>query len=100
MDATGRWEVDVAGPLGRFRVDVRIDEDGGIAASVSGQPIEVVGVRLTPEGDGRRARWTQQLTVPVRLRVAVDALLIGDTLTGTAKAGPLFRATLQGRRVA
>ena len=91
--------MEVAGPLGRFTVDVRIDEHGGVAASVDGRPIEVVGVQLTREGDGHRARWTQQLTTPMRLRVAVDAMLIGDRLTGSAKAGPLFRAGLQGRRV-
>lgn len=87
-------------PLGRLRFDVRIREDGDVSASYRGRPIPVPTMRTTPEGDGARVTWTQHLTVPVRIEVHVDALIVGDRLTGTADAGPLLpRARIEGRRV-
>ncbi|MFD1722127.1 hypothetical protein [Amnibacterium endophyticum] len=100
MDATGWWDVEVPTPLGRLHFDVRIREDGRVSASYRGRPIPVPAMRTEPEGDGVRATWTQRLTVPVRVEVHVDALIVGDRLTGTADAGrwmPPVR--LEGRRV-
>ncbi len=101
VDATGWWEVEVPTPLGRLRFDVRIRQGGEVTASFRGRPIPVPDVRPTPEGDGLRVRWTQRLALPVRVEVAVDALVVGDRLTGTATAGRSLRPiALEGRRVA
>lgn len=101
VDATGWWEVEVPTPLGRLRFDVRIRASGEVSASFRGRPIPVPEVRPVPEGDGLRVRWTQRLTLPVRVDITVDALVVGDRLTGTASAGrsspPI---ALEGRRVA
>ena len=100
MDATGWWEVEVPTPLGRLHFDVHIKEDGQVTASHRGRPIPVPAMRLTPEGDGVRATWTQRITIPVRTEIAVDALVVGDRLTGTASAGSfLSPVRLEGRRV-
>lgn len=101
MDAVGWWEVEVPTPLGRLRFDVHVHPDGRATASYRGRPIPVPAMRTQPEGDGVRVTWTQRLTVPVRVEIGVDALLVGDRLTGTASAGSLMRPVrLEGRRVA
>ncbi len=102
MDIAGRWVVTAASPLGELRFDVEIEERGGTiraVASLRGQPVVVDGVRVVPEGAGYRARWTQVLTVPIRIRVAIDAVVVGDRLTGTAKPGLLPRTPLRGHRL-
>lgn len=101
MDATGWWEVEVPTPLGRLRFDVRIRADGTVTAAYRGRPIPVPAMRTSAEGDGLRVRWTQRITVPVRLEIEVDALVVGDRLDGTATVGPrLPPVRLEGRRVA
>ena len=101
MDATGRWDVEVPTPLGRLHFDVHIRADGAVTASYRGHPIPVPTMKTTPEGDGVRVRWTQRLTFPVSVDIGVDALVVGDRLTGTATAGSFMpRARLEGRRVA
>ena len=100
MDAAGQWDVEVASPLGALHFDVRILDTGAAVASYHGHRIEVPAMQTVPEGDGIRVRWTQRLTVPVRIRIGVDALVVGDRMTGSASAGFLFPSVpLQGRRV-
>jgi hypothetical protein len=101
VDATGWWEVEVPTPLGRLRFDVHIRDDGEVTASYRGHRIPVPAMQTSPEGDGLRVRWTQRLTFPVRVDIGVDALVVGDRLTGVATAGSFMPpARLQGRRVA
>ncbi len=100
MDATGWWDVEVPTPLGRLRFDVHIRPDGRVTASYRGRPIPVPAMQTVPEGDGLRVRWTQRLTIPVRMEIGLDALVVGDRLTGTAVAGSLPPMRLEGRRVA
>lgn len=99
---TGRWRVTAQSPLGDLTFDVDLtDRDGTLAATATygGQRVDVEGVQVVAEGAGHRARWTQRLTAPVRVTVHVDALVVGDRLTGTAKAGFFPRAALRGSRV-
>lgn len=101
MDATGWWDVEVPTPLGRLHFDVHIRDDGEVTASYRGRPIPVPAMQTSPEGDGLRVRWTQRLTFPVRVEIGLDALVIGERLTGIATAGSLMPpARLEGRRVA
>lgn len=85
-------------------VDIRMritTTDGKVSAVVidSGQRLDLEGIVIEPMGDAERVRWTQQLTTPVRIRVAVNVLVTGDTLTGTAKAGIFPRSKVSGHRV-
>ncbi|MBW4043346.1 MAG: hypothetical protein HIU86_14725 [Acidobacteria bacterium] len=100
MDASGRWEVEVPTPVGRLRFDVRIGDDGRVEATYHGRAIPVPVMRTSPEGDGLRVRWSQQLTFPFPVGIAVDALVVGDRLTGTATAGSFPPVQLEGHRVA
>lgn len=85
-------------------VDIRMritTTDGKVTAVVidSGQRLDLEGIVIDQQGDAERVRWTQQLTTPVRIRVAVDVLVTGDTLTGTAKAGIFPRSKVNGHRI-
>lgn len=100
MDAAGQWEVEVPTPLGHLRFDVHIGDDGAVSARFRGHAIPVPAMQTSEEGDGVRVRWTQRLTFPVRVDVGLDALVVGDRLTGVATAGSLMPpARVEGRRV-
>lgn len=99
MDASGQWEVEVPTPVGRIRFEVQISEDGTVEARYHGRRIPVPDMQTSPEGDGLRVGWTQQLTFPFPVGITVDALVIGDLLTGTATAGGFPPVQLEGHRV-
>jgi hypothetical protein len=100
MDAAGWWDVEVPTPLGRLHFDVHIRDDGAVTAGYRGHPIPVPAMQTAPEGDGVRVRWTQHLTFPVRVDIGLDALVVGDRLTGIATAGSFMPpARLEGCRV-
>lgn len=97
----GVWVVHAATPLGQIDIEMTVTTRDGVVTAVaagSGQRLQLEGITMTPEGDGERVRWTQQLTEPMRIRVAVDVLVTGDTLAGTAKAGIFPRSKVGGRR--
>ena len=63
-------------------------------------PMDTTAMRTRPEGDGLRVTWTQRLTLPVRIEVAIDAFVLGDRLTGTATIGSRRRQIpIEGRRI-
>lgn len=98
----GTWSVTASTPLGRIDIEMRITTRDGVVSAVvagSGQHLQLDGIRIEPQGDGERVRWSQQLTEPMRIRVAVDVLVVGDTLSGTAKAGIFPRSKVSGRRI-
>lgn len=98
----GTWAVSATTPMGPVDIQMRITTvDGKVSAVVigSGQHLDLEGISIEQQGDGERVRWTQQLTSPMRIRVAVDVLVTGDTLTGTAKAGIFPRSKVNGHRI-
>ena len=98
----GLWAVAASTPFGPVDIEMQVTtRDGAVTAVVSGsgQRLELDGITIVPEGAGERVRWSQQLTTPMRVRVAVDVLVTGDTLSGTAKAGVFPRPKVTGRRL-
>ncbi|MGW0085085.1 DJ-1/PfpI family protein [Streptomyces sp. NPDC003393] len=49
--------------------------------------------------DGNRPTWRQAVTKPMRLNLAFDVTVDGDTLKGTSKAGRLPSSRVTGERL-
>lgn len=48
--------------------------------------------------DGNRLTWTMDMTVPMPMTLAAEAVVEGDTLTGTIQLGVFGSAAMTGKR--
>ncbi len=86
MTVAGTWNLSIATPMGtQSAVLTLTDTDGVVTGSAGNESgsIDLPGL----QADGNRVTWTQQITQPMKLSVAFDLTLDGDTGSGTAKAG-------------
>ncbi|MFF5507040.1 hypothetical protein OG795_22115 [[Kitasatospora] papulosa] len=97
MPVEGVWDLSVSTPLGLVEAVVELRREDGLlrgAAHGAGEEVPLGDVRL--EGD--RLTWKQAVTTPLRLNLAFDVTVTGDTLTGTSRAGRLPASKVTGRR--
>ncbi|CAL9624341.1 hypothetical protein [Streptomyces sp. enrichment culture] len=97
MSVEGTWDLSIATPLGRIRpvVDFRREGDAltGTAHGV-GEEVPLVDVAV----EGHRVTWRQAVTEPLRLNLAFEVRVDGDTLEGTSRAGRLPASRVTGTR--
>jgi hypothetical protein len=97
-DVAGVWDVELATPIGRQKVELRfaVAEGGTLAGEAVGarETVELQNLRL--DGDG--LRWEQSIRYPIRLNLAFSVRVVGDRMTGEAKAGPLPPTAVTGTR--
>jgi hypothetical protein len=60
----------------------------------AGEEVPLSGVVL----DGDRLTWNQAITKPLRLNLAFDVTVDGDTLRGASRAGRLPASKVTGER--
>ena len=97
MDVTGSWNVIIRTPIGRQEVVVElIDSDGELAGTAIGAQETVALVDPALVGD--RLTWRQSITRPLRLDLAFDLVVDGDTMAGTSRAGRLPRSKVTATR--
>jgi hypothetical protein len=95
---SGEYEVAIATPIG---------EQGGTASFVAengaftGRFESPLGVADIPDGrvEGNCLTWTMEITAPMKLTLDCQAIIDGDTLSGSVKAGLFGAMALSGRRV-
>ncbi|GHJ43572.1 hypothetical protein Cs7R123_09140 [Catellatospora sp. TT07R-123] len=95
----GSWELSIQTPLGRQHAVLTLTRQGphlsGVIRDVRhGEQVDLTGLRQ----DGARLTWAQSITKPMRLNLAFDVTVDGDTMTGQAKAGRLPSSAVTGRR--
>ncbi|MFE5699249.1 hypothetical protein CJ179_25815 [Rhodococcus sp. ACS1] len=97
MSVEGTWNVVIATPIGKQRVELTFfTEDGELRGIARGDAEEVP---LTdPVLDGNRLTWTQSITKPLRLHLKFDVLVEDDEMTGKSTAGRLPSSKVSGRR--
>jgi hypothetical protein len=98
MPVTGTWNLEIATPLGRQDVVLRLDEDGGVLRGHARSAAEEVPL-VDPTLTGNRLTWSQSITRPLRLNLTFVVTVDGDTMVGTSKAGRLPRSKVSGTRV-
>ncbi|MFF4536988.1 hypothetical protein [Streptomyces aureus] len=97
MPVEGTWNLSVATPIGRIKAVVELHERDGVLSGVAhgaGEEVALSEVAL----DGDRLTWKQAVTKPLRLNLAFDVTVDGDTLQGTSKAGRLPASKVTGER--
>lgn len=97
MSVEGIWNLSVSTPIGKIKAVVELREQDGIltgAAHGAGEDVPLSDITL----DGDRLTWKQAITKPMRLNLAFDVTVDGDTLQGTSRAGRLPASKVTGER--
>ncbi|MER6306860.1 hypothetical protein ACWCXK_32395 [Streptomyces sp. NPDC001739] len=97
MSLEGTWNLSVSTPIGKMKAVVELREQDGVLTGVAhgaGEEVPLNDVAL----DGDRLTWKQAVTKPMRLNLAFDVTVDGDTLRGTSKAGRLPSSKVTGER--
>ncbi|MCX5387470.1 hypothetical protein [Streptomyces sp. NBC_00083] len=98
MSVEGTWNLSVSTPIGKIKagLELRRKEDGTLTGFAHGTGEEVPLSDLALHGN--RLTWKQAITKPMRLNLAFDVTVDGDTLKGTSKAGRLPASKVIGER--
>ncbi|MEU5090620.1 hypothetical protein [Streptomyces sp. NPDC021356] len=97
MSVEGTWNLAISTPIGKIEAVVELrDQDGALTGVAHGAGEDVPLGDITLDGD--RLTWKQAITKPVRLNLAFDVTVDGDTLQGTSKAGRLPSSKVTGER--
>lgn len=97
MSVEGTWNLSISTPVGKMKAVVELREQDGVLTGVAhgaGEEVLLSDVAL----DGDRLTWKQAVTKPMRLNLAFDVTVDGDTLQGTSKAGRLPSSKVTGER--
>ncbi|MER6211707.1 hypothetical protein ACWDG9_42050 [Streptomyces sp. NPDC001073] len=97
MSVVGTWDLSVFTPIGKIKVVIELSEREGVLTGVArgaGEEVPLADISV----DGDRLTWKQAVTKPMRLNLAFDVTVDGDTLRGTSKAGRLPSSKVTGER--
>ncbi|MGV9668570.1 hypothetical protein [Nocardia niigatensis] len=97
MSVVGTWNMSISTPIGKIKAVVELREQDGILTGVAhgaGEDVALTDICL----NGGRLTWKQAITKPMRLNLAFDVTVDGDTLRGTSKAGRLPSSKVIGER--
>jgi hypothetical protein len=97
-EIAGDWDVAITTPIGTVRARyVFRGEEHALTGTATGAGDEVELLDLVVTGAG--ATWRQQVRKPIRLDLAFDVTVDGDTFEGWSRAGRLPRSKVTATRV-
>jgi len=97
MSAEGTWNITVQTPMGDQASTVELHADGTtLTGTQSGNGESGPIYDGSVEGD--HASWTVDITRPLALTVTFSATVDGDSISGTASAGPFPPSPFSGSR--
>ncbi|MBD0421955.1 hypothetical protein H0H10_22845 [Streptomyces sp. TRM S81-3] len=97
MSAEGIWNLSISTPIGKMKAVVELREQDAVLTGVArgaGEEVPLSDITL----DGDRLTWKQAIAKPMRLNLAFDVTVDGDTLRGTSRAGRLPASKVTGER--
>lgn len=98
MTIIGTWDTTMKTPVGTVAAAFTFtDADGTLAGTAEGGG-DTVDMHDVTAHEGNRYTWTQTVNKPMRLNLAFDVEIEGDTLRGTSRAGRLPKSTVTGTR--
>ena len=99
MSISGTYECVTKTPMGDQKGDLTIVVDGD---TFTGTNATMMGALNIENGkvNGNKLTWTMKMTVPMPMTLEAEAVVEGDTLTGSVKAGFFGTSPLTGKRKA
>ncbi len=96
-DVAGVYEVVTKTPMGDQQGTLTLIVDGD---TVTGQQVGALGTMDVENGkvDGNSVTWVSNMTVPMPMTLEVVAVVDGDTIEGTVKAGAFGDMPMSGVR--
>lgn len=93
----GSYDCVTKSPMGDQKSVFTVKSDGD---SFTGQNAGAMGSLDVENGkvDGNKLTWTMNMKVPMPMTLDCDAVIDGDTLTGTIKAGAFGSMAMTGTR--
>ncbi len=99
MSVSGTYQVTTRTPMGEQQSVLTVLADG---ATFTGSNIGPMGSLEITDGavDGDTITWSNQITVPMPMKIDCKATVDGDTISGTVTAGMFGSFPLNGTRSA
>jgi hypothetical protein len=93
----GSYDCVTKSPMGDQKSVFTVTSDG---ATFTGQNAGAMGSLDVENGkvDGNKLTWTMAMKVPMPMTLEAEAVIDGDTLTGTIKAGAFGSMAMTGTR--
>lgn len=93
----GSYDCVTKSPMGDQKSVFTVNSDG---ATFTGQNAGAMGSLDVENGkvDGNKLTWTMAMKVPMPMTLEAEAVIDGDTLTGTIKAGAFGSMAMTGTR--
>jgi hypothetical protein len=99
MSATGQWAVTLKSPMGAQDATLSLTDDNGVlSGSMAGPQGEQAFSDGTVAGD--TLTFNIAMTQPMPMTIECQAVISGDSISGTAKLGAFGQATFEGTRKA
>ncbi|SOJ55561.1 hypothetical protein MSIMFB_03043 [Mycobacterium simulans] len=101
MGIEGEWDVSIKTPIGTLAVRYVFTQESELivgTATYKDETIALQDITSQAVADGTRLTWRQSVTKPLRLNLAFDVTVVGDTMSGHSRAGRLPRSVVAGSR--
>ncbi|MDQ0115172.1 DJ-1/PfpI family protein [Paenibacillus harenae] len=94
----GDWDTTIATPVGKLQVKLSISTSEGRIRGTATQGDETVEW-INPVLQNNKLAWSLRITKPMRLNLKFEVSVVGERMTGIAKAGILPASKLSGNRI-
>jgi len=97
MSVAGSYDCITKSPMGDQKSVLTVNVDGD---TFTGQNAGAMGSLDINDGkvDGNKLTWTMDMKVPMPMKLECEAVVEGDALTGTVKAGAFGSMAMTGTR--
>lgn len=98
MSVAGTYNTTVKSPMGDQSGTLTVNDNGD--GTFSGKMEGGMGAMDIDSGtvDGNTIKWSMNMTVPMPMKLDCEAVVDGDTLTGTVNAGAFGAMPVSGTR--
>jgi hypothetical protein len=100
MSIIGTWDASLRSPIGTIRAVFVFRSEDGVLVGSARNADETIELRDLVQHEAGRVTWSQSVRRPLRLDLAFDVTVDGDTWEGVSRAGRLPRTPVSATRQA
>lgn len=98
VDFEGKWETNIATPIGDLSVLLDLSSVDGRITGTAKQGEDVIALDPIVQ-EGNQLNWSMKVKKPIRLSLKFNVAIDGNQMYGEAKAGMLPSSKLTGHRI-